>query len=149
MSPSSYCFKCGSKHIFNYTGVAYCVSTGQHPDSCHTRSPAPWLEPDSPKTRSNSTLVTRWPGGYGSRPGFPSLRIKDRSLGQNPGGLWTLFVFIRLCQVLLVEWGTFSCSKWTQLQHVGSSSLARNLVPCIHWKHRVLTTGPRGKFPKL
>ena len=41
----------------------------------------------------------------------------------------------------------FDCTR-SQLQHVGSSSLTQGLNPgTLHWEHRVLSTGPRGKSP--
>ena len=47
---------------------------------------------------------------------------------------------------LLWHEGSFSCSIWTQLQHVGSSSLTMDQTPAsLHWECEVLATGPGGK----
>ena len=47
---------------------------------------------------------------------------------------------------LLWHEGSFSCSIWTQLQHVGSSSLTMDQTPAsLHWECEVLSTGPGGK----
>ena len=58
-----------------------------------------------------------------------------------------------LLWVLVAARGIFDlhCSMWDlYLQYVGASSLGQGSNPdSLHWKHRVLATGPPGKSLKL
>ena len=57
-----------------------------------------------------------------------------------------LFLFKKFILIYLVA-TSLSCSTWKLLLwHVGSSSLTRDQSQAsLHWKHRVLATGPPGK----
>ena len=54
-------------------------------------------------------------------------------------------LFVWLCRVLVVTREIFSFGMWSQLWHVGSSSLTRDRTRApLHWDRRVLATGPPG-----
>ena len=88
ISPPFYSFKCGSKHIFNYTGAAHCVSTGQIAVTQEAQHHG-W-GPTHPRYTVKGTLVTRGPGRYDLDQGFPvwGLRTEAR---------WSVnFIYIHL-----------------------------------------------------